>query len=91
MGVFEFIIALVLISTLGKVLGQRLPRERPTKNPPQIPSAETERIREAIEELSGRLMRLEDERDFYRQLLEAPDRERVLQPPTADPGPGEKD
>ncbi len=89
MGVFEFIIVLVLISTVGKVLSQRLPRERPRAGPPQLGPGEVEGIREALEELSGRVIRLEEERDFYRQLLESPDRPRELRPPPPDLGPAD--
>jgi hypothetical protein len=34
-----------------------------------------------VDNLSGRLVRLEEERDFYRDLLEAPDRARGIRPP----------
>lgn len=81
MGVFEFIIALVVISTIGKVLTDRLPRGKPQAQPPSLPPGEVERIHEALEDLSGRLMRLEEERDFYRELLEAPERGREGLPP----------
>ncbi len=91
MGVFEFVIALVLISTVGKVLSQRLPRERPRGGAPQIPPAEMEGIRDAIEELSARVIRLEEERDFYRQLLEAPERQKGIGPPGSDLGHVEED
>ena len=84
MGVFEFIIVLVLISTVGKVLSQRLPRRKPQAQPPPLPPAEVERIHEALEDLGGRLLRLEEERDFYKELLESPERRREGLPP----GPG---
>lgn len=86
MGVFEFVIVLVLISTVGKVLSQRLPRERSRSSPPQIGPGEVEGIREAIDELSSRVIRLEEERDFYRQLLEAPEPQREIRPPGPDLG-----
>jgi hypothetical protein len=72
MGVFEFIVVLVTISTIGRVVtsfGQRraLPKGSTTT------SEEVEELREAVSELGTRLHRLEEERDFYRNLLEAPD------------------
>jgi hypothetical protein len=80
-GVFEFIIVLVIISTAGKVLGQRFPREAPPSGPPQIGPGDIEQIRETIDDLSGRLVRLEEERDFYKELLESPERQRAVLPP----------
>ncbi|MEJ2206937.1 MAG: hypothetical protein P8170_22855 [Gemmatimonadota bacterium] len=84
MGVFEFIIALVVISTIGKVLTERLPRGKPQAQPSPLPPGEVERIHEALEDLNGRLLRIEEERDFYRELLESPERRREGLPP----GPG---
>jgi hypothetical protein len=91
LGVFEFIIALVFISTVGKVLSQLLPRGKPQAQPPSLPPGEVERIHEALENLSGRLVRLEEERDFYKELLESPERrQRGLPPgPGHDPSGGE--
>ncbi len=81
MGVFEFVVVLVLISTVGKVAAQRFAREKPRGDSPQVGPGEIERIRETIDELSGRVMRLEEERDFYKELLESPERQRELLPP----------
>ena len=41
-----------------------------------------------VDNLSGRLERLEEERDFYRDLLEAPDPARKIRPPTGENEPG---
>jgi hypothetical protein len=90
-GVFEFIVALVLISTAGKVVGQRFARERPRGEIPQVGPAEIERIRETIDDLSGRVMLLEEERDFYKELLESPERQRAILPPRTDHGPSSGD
>jgi hypothetical protein len=88
-GVFEFIIVLVIISTAGKVVGQRFSRESPRADSPQIGTGEIDQIRETIDDLSGRVVRLEEERDFYKELLESPERQRELLPPrppgSADP------
>jgi hypothetical protein len=78
LGVFEFVVLLVLISTAGKVLSRRAERiERPSEAPQLLPG-EVERIREAVEELNGRVVRLEEERDFYKALLDSPERQREL-------------
>ena len=85
MGVFEFIIVLVLISTAGKVVSRRQARlELPGKTPSGEPG-ELERIRDAMDDMSGRLQRLEEERDFYKDLLDAPGRRRAIPPPDAPP------
>jgi len=85
LGVFEFVLVLVLITTLGKVATQLFQRERPHTAKPQLGPGEMDGIRETIDELSGRVGRLEEERDFYKALLESPERQREL------PSPGEKD
>jgi hypothetical protein len=72
---------LVLISTAGKVLSRRIPRERRSEALPGPTVADVEGIREALDELNGRVLRLEDERDFYRALLESPQRPRELKGP----------
>ena len=80
MGIFEFILLIALISTVGKVLSER---GRPAVPPPPpdrpfLPPREVERMREAMDDLSERVGRLEEERDFYRQLLESPGRRESL-------------
>lgn len=78
---FEFVIALVLISTLGKVLTRpRHPRQVGGELRQSAPG-ELDRVREMLDELSVRLERLEEERDFYRDLLEAPTGPRRIEPP----------
>lgn len=76
MGIFEFILLIALISTVGKVLSERRghPLPPPPPDRPSLPPAEVERMREAVDELAERVGRLEEERDFYRQLLDNPDR-----------------
>ncbi len=76
-GVFEFILLIVLISTVGKVLMARSerPRLREGSRPEDI-----EQLNEAVGELHTRLAKLEEERDFYRALLESPDRKTPPEP-----------
>ena len=81
MGVFEFIIALVVISTVGRIIAVR---RRPLPLPGdsfQLDAEELHRVRDTITDLSGRVERLEEERDFYKDLLEPPPGRRTLQPP----------
>ncbi len=85
MGVFEFVITLVLISTVGRIIGRR---RRPLPLPGesfQVDTEELRRIGDTISELSGRVERLEEERDFYKDLLEPPSGSRQLPRPDADP------
>ena len=78
MGVFEMVVLIVLISTVGKILGRRSQRIEPRGDAPKLGPGEMEGIRESLDDLSGRIMRLEEERDFYKDLLESPDRQRGL-------------
>jgi len=73
-------LALVFISTVGKVVNSRQAARALQPPPPGAPG-EIEGLREAVDHMSDRLERLEEERDFYRNLLEAPERPREVQPP----------
>lgn len=79
---------MVLISTIGKVLTrERAPRELPPGTP-RSGRGDLEGVRETIDNLSVRLERLEEERDFYRDLLESPKRPREIpSPDVADESP----
>ncbi len=84
MGVFEFIIALVLISSVGRIMARR---RRPLPLPGEsfrVDTEELRRIGDTISDLSGRVERLEEERDFYKDLLEPPSGSRKLPRPDAD-------
>lgn len=86
MGVFEFILLLVLISTFGKVVSQRGRRfPPPPTEPPRLPPGELQELRETLERMDERLARIEEERDFYRALLDDPGRREGL-PSPEDPG-----
>lgn len=80
MDFFAFIITLVLISTAARVIERR---RRPTLpgESVQVDTEELHRIAETITDLSGRMERLEEERDFYKDLLEPPSSSRKLPPP----------
>ena len=82
MGVFEFILALVIVGTAGTVVERRF--SRPQRGDSlQLGTEELHRIRETMTDLSERLERLEQERDFYKDLLEPGEGRREL--PPADP------
>ena len=87
MGVFEFVIVLVAISTIGKVLNRRHERPKLPQDSPPGGRAELEVVREALDDMNGRLSRLEEERDFYKALLDAPDGRREIRPPGGSKGP----
>lgn len=71
MGVFEFVVVLVLISTVGKAFTRR--QERP-RLPDESPRREAMlQLNDAVSELSARVEKLEEERDFYRALLDPPE------------------
>ncbi len=84
MGVFEFVIMLVLISAVGRII---VARRRPLPLPGesfQLDAEELHRVRDTITDLGTRLERLEEERDFYKDLLEPPPRRRTLPPPDSE-------
>ncbi len=84
MGVFEFVITLVLISAVARIIAAR---RRPPPLPGesfQLDAEELHRVRDTIADLSTRLERLEEERDFYKDLLEPPPRRSTLPPPDSE-------
>ena len=72
MGVFEFIIVLVTVSTIGKVITDRNETRALLKNRRPDPNPDLQAIIETVENMNTRLARVEEERDFYTRLLEAP-------------------
>ena len=71
MSVFEFVLLIVLIVTVGNVVVEIVESRRLPPSGPHDP--ELDQLRDAVNELSSRVHELEEERDFYRKLLEAPD------------------
>ncbi len=47
-------------------------------------------LNDAVSELNARLAKLEDERDFYRALLESPRRDEIRPPPGQAPASGQR-
>lgn len=82
-GVFEFILLIVLISTIGKVLMSRSERPAVRGTRPE----DVDRLNEAVSDLHTRLTKLEEERDFYRALLDSPDRKTLPEPPGEEETP----
>ena len=80
MGVFSMIVLIVLITTVGKVLSDRSARVEPPVSPPKLGQGEADSVLQALDDLNGRVVRLEEERDFYKELLDAPARQRGLPP-----------
>lgn len=70
MGVFEFVLLIVLITTIGKVLEARSERAPKTSLPA---SPDVRHLEEMLGDMTSRLARLEEERDFYRALLDPPE------------------
>ena len=81
MSFFGFVIILVLISTSVKVLDRRRLRDGVRGDYMRVDTEELHRLRETLGDLSGRVERLEQERDFYKDLLEPPSSSRELPPP----------
>ncbi len=74
-----------IIAVIGKAFSRPAAPLEPSADSPQIVSGEQDSAREAIAELSGRLERLEEERDFYKDLLESPATRRAIPPPDSEP------
>jgi hypothetical protein len=90
---FQFVIALVAIITIGTIarkivgiIGRAFDKPRP---PPQLNAessrnpGEAEAILGAIGEVMSRVERLEEERDFYRELRESSEARKEIRPPGA--------
>ena len=73
-----------LISTLGKIASSRKESRELASGSSQVESGDNESTPNAIDELSGRVARLEEERDFYRDLLDAPATRPEISPPTTE-------
>lgn len=72
MGVFEFIIVLVTVSTIGKVITDRNETRALLKNRRPEPNPDLQALIDTVEDMNTRLARVEEEREFYKRLLEAP-------------------
>jgi len=73
------VIALVAITTGGRIVTRLIGRRDFRRvDPSPQDRAEIEALRASVDDMGDRLGRLEEERDFYRALLEAPK--------TVDPG-----
>jgi len=85
MGAFEFVIALLLLRIVAKTIERRWRSAPLTGESVQVDTEELHRIGTTISDLSGRVERLEEERDFYKDLLEPPAASRELPPPDPEP------
>jgi len=79
--IFAFIIILVTITTIGKIVSDWQSRMPPLDQRPQIGPGTLQELRESMDDLSNRLTLIEEERDFYKQLLDSPRRGTELPPP----------
>jgi len=67
------VIALVAITTGGRIVSRLIGRRDVRRiEPSPQDRAEIEALRASVDDMGDRLGRLEEERDFYRALLEAP-------------------
>ena len=73
-----------IISTIGKVFSRPAAPLEPPRDSPQVGSGEQESARDAIAQLSSRLERLEEERDFYKDLLDSPAMRREIRAPDTE-------
>jgi hypothetical protein len=68
-GFFEFLVTVFLFKTIGEVLKEHI-KKKPA--PGSVSSDQVELLREEIRDLGMRLHHIEEERDFYKDLLAAP-------------------
>ena len=85
MGLFAFIITLVAISSVARIVERRRHSAPLPGESVRVDTEELRRLSDTISDLSGRVERLEEERDFYRELLEPPSGSRELPPPNSGP------
>ena len=80
---FALIITFATATAAALTFARIIERRRPTLpgESVQVDTEELHRIAETITDLSGRVERLEEERDFYKDLLEPPSSSRELPPP----------
>ena len=71
-----------IVSTFGVALLKRLP-SRELGDAPRD-RAELEGIHDAIADVNQRLERVEEERDFYKDLLDSPEAHREISPPAVE-------
>lgn len=79
-----FVIALVSIMSVSRVVRRILDRRVPPSGPSAGSSAEIEEMRLLMDGMMGRLDRLEEERDFFKDLLDAPGANRGISPPDSE-------
>ena len=84
MGVFEFVITLVLIASVAKVIESRRQAPPLLGESYQMDTEELHRVRDTITDLGTRVERLEEERDFYKDLLEPPSGSPKRPPPSSE-------
>ncbi len=90
MGVFAMVVIIVAIVTIGKVMTER--QAGPLLPPPgSRPSEEIDHLQESIGQLSVRLEKLEEERDFYRALLDPPNKKATLPPIPGKQAPSDEE
>ena len=88
-----FTLILVAIISVGRTVRavaiEQIRRLPPPEGDSAQSNGELEGIREAIEGVVTRLDRMDEERDFYKDLLDSPGSRREISPPDAEPGIGE--
>ncbi len=75
-----------LISVIGKGFGRPQARHELPGAPSQGGSENPSGIRDSIDDLNTRVERLEEERDFYKDLLESTGSRREISPPNVEEG-----
>ena len=84
---FVFVILLVLVVSIGRTVRvaivESIRRRPPLEGDSPHGSGELDGVRDAIDGVIGRLQRLEEERDFYKDLLDSSGTRREIGPPAS--------
>lgn len=80
MNLVSLVLLLVLVWVVVRLVA-RDPGPALERGSDAVSSGQLEAMREQMDDLSARLRRLEEERDFYKELLDAPDRSRIIEGP----------
>lgn len=87
---FAFVISLVFLIIAGGTVRQALSQHHARR---ELKGASPEpgqgELQRAVDDMSGRLSRLEEERDFYKDLLESPRGRRELLSPDTNQDPSD--
>ena len=85
-----FVIVLVSIMSISRIVRTVVDRRALPPSAPAANPGEVEELRATLDNVMARVERLEEERDFFKDLLDAPKAGRELNPPASDRHPSDR-